>query len=446
MPRSLVALLLLLGGCASPDPARSFRIATGRIELPGGVVEIRRALTLPEGAHDVEIAGRPDTVLRAAKDFDGRALIVVGRGRNIKLRDFAIDGNRAALERPAGLPPHDVPFARFSGGNGIIAGYIEGLTIANVRFREVAGYPVIVAACKDVSIERVTVESSGGRNAKGRNNASGGILLEEGTQRFTVRDSVFRNVLGNAVWTHSLYTSPRNAGGLIAGNRFEAIGRDAIQIGHATEVRVENNTGRRIGYPLEAVDIEGGGIPVGVDTAGNVDRSVYAGNRFEEINGKCFDLDGFHHGEVRDNVCVNLGAAAEYPQGHFGIVMNNSNPDMQSEAIAISGNRIEGMKFGGIFAIGSGHSIVRNRLLRLNTAGCNESAARFGCSHFEGEPDLLQSGVYLGRRAERPAVARGNRIEDNEISGHRMRLRCIGAAPGVAAGSNAIRNNRCRDE
>jgi hypothetical protein len=446
MRRFPLALPLLLSACAAPDPARSFRVSTGAIRLPPGVVEIQRALTLPDGAHDVDISGHPDTVLRAAKDFDGRALIVVGRGRHIRLRDFAIDGNRAALERPIGLPPHDTPFARFHGGNGIIAGYIEGLAVTNVRFREVAGYALIVAASKDVTIEKIVVESSGGRNGKGRNNASGGILLEEGTARFNVRDGVFRNVLGNALWTHSLYTSPRNGPGLITGNRFETIGRDAIQIGHATGVRVENNTGRRIGYPFEIVDVEGGGIPVGVDTAGNVDRSVYAANRFEEINGKCIDLDGFHHGEVRDNVCINVGAAAEYPQGHFGIVMNNSNPDMQSEAITISHNTIEGMKFGGIFVIGSGHAILRNRLRNLNTAGCNESAAQFGCVHFEGEPDLLQSGIYLGRRAERPAQARGNRVEGNDISGHRMKTRCIGMAPGVTASANTIRGNRCFDE
>jgi hypothetical protein len=339
-----------------------------------------------------------------------------------------------------------VPFARFSGSNGILAGYIEDLRVSNVRFREVAGFPLIVAASKQVTIEKVTVENSGGRNAKHRSNASGGILLEEGTVDFTVRDCVFRNVLGNGVWTHSLYTSPRNGPGLITGNRFETIGRDAIQAGHATGVRVENNTGRRIGYPEEAVDVEGGGVPVGIDTAGNVDKSVYAGNRFEEVNGKCIDLDGFHDGEVRDNVCINRGEAIDYPQGHFGIVMNNANPDMRSENITIRGNTIQGMKFGGIFVIGGPHVITGNHLLNLNLAGCNESAARFGCSHFEGEPDLLQSGIYLGRRAERPAVARGNRIEDNEITGFKMKARCIGYAPGVLPAANIVRNNQCLDK
>jgi hypothetical protein len=262
---------------------------------------------------------------------------------------------------------------------------------------------------------------------------------------FSVTDSVFRRLRGNAVWTHSRYETPRNRNGWIAGNRFEEIARDAIQIGHATEVVVENNTGARIGFPVAEVDVEGQAWPVAIDTAGNVDRSVYAWNRFEEINGKCIDLDGFHHGDVRDNTCVNRLPPEDYPYGHFGIVMNNNNPDMQSEAIAITGNHIEGMKFGGIFVMGSGHRIERNRLLNINTAGCNESAARFGCLYLPSEPDLLQSGIYLGWGVLRPAENRNNIIRDNEITGHRMSERCIAAAHGVRLAENTIEGNVCRD-
>ena len=81
----------------------------------------------------------------------------------------------------------------------------------------------------------------------------------------------------------------------------------------------------------------------------------------------------------------------------------------------------------------------------MNTAHCNEEAARFGCYYAAGEPDMLRSGIYLGRGAERPAPARGNVIEENEISGFRMSVRCVAAAPGIAAGANRIRGNRCRD-
>jgi len=131
------------------------------------------------------------------------------------------------------------------------------------------------------------------------------ILIEEGARDFEVRASAFRRIRGNALWTHSLYTSPRSEDGRLLENHFDSIGRDAIQVGHATRVRVEGNTGVRIGFPSEIVDAEHAGTPVGIDTAGNVDHTEYVRNRFEEINGKCIDLDGFHDGVVRENICIN---------------------------------------------------------------------------------------------------------------------------------------------
>ncbi len=58
----------------------------------------------------------------------------------------------------------------------------------------------------------------------------------------------------------------------------------------------------------------------------------------------------------------------------------------------------------------------------------------------------MQSGIYLGRRAERPDPARGNVISDNVISGWKMSVRCIGMAPGIAPPDNRIAANRCEDE
>ena len=101
-------------------------------------------------------------------------------------------------------------------------------------------------------------------------------------------------------------------------------------------------------------------------------------------------------GTCSGNRCTNRLTAAEYPFGHFGIVFNNTNPDMQSEAIRVIGNGISGTKFGGIFVIGSGHTIQGNRLLRLNLAACNESHAKFGCIYNAEEPEVLQTGIYLG--------------------------------------------------
>jgi len=398
----------------------------GSVQLPPGTVELHAEMVLGDGA---EVRGAASgTVLRAAADFHGRALIVV-RGNGVLLRDFAVDGNRQKLESRLGLPGYDVPFARFTPGNGVLAEGVSQLVVRNVSFREIAGFAVLVSRSRGVTIDGVRVAESGSRNPAGRNNTTGGILLEEGTSDFRVTRCELRDILGNGIWTHSLYTSPRNARGEFAENRFDTIGRDALQVGHATGVRVEGNSGTRIGYPEEAVDVEGRAIPVAVDTAGNVDSSIYARNQFSAINGKCIDLDGFHDGEVRRNVCVDVGG--------YGIVMNNTNPDMQSRNVRIEENVLDGVKYGGIFVIGEGNVIRRNRLLNLNTAHC-------GCYYTAGEPDMFRSGIYLGKGAERPAPARGNRIEENEITGYQMAGHCIGGASGLYLAWNSVRGNRCR--
>ena len=284
----------------------------------------------------------------------------------------AISASRADRDSSperSGLPPYDTPFSRFTRGNGVLAERVTGLHIENVRFREIAGFAVLVSRSRDVAIDRVQVRDSGSRNAAGRNNATGGILLEEGTQRFP-RDALRAARHPRATASGRTRCTPRRAmqDGVFAQNRFAEIGRDAIQVGHATDVRVEENTGTRIGFPVEDVDIEGRAIPVALDTAGNVERCSYARNRFEEIDGKCIDLDGFHDGEIRGNVCVNRAAPQQYRFGNYGIVMNNSNPDMQSRNIRVVENLIDGPLFGGIFVIGTGHLMAHNRLLNMNSA------------------------------------------------------------------------------
>jgi hypothetical protein len=434
--KPLVALAIMLG--------LSFAILAPRrrhlLQLPFGIVDVHSEMAIDSGT---ELVGAPSgTVLRAAPGFQGRAVIAV-RGNGVRLHDFTIDGNREALEIRSGLPRSDQPFARFTNGNGVLAEDVSGLTVERVQFRNIAGFAVLVSRSRDVVIDRAQVTDSGSRTPAGRNNATGGILLEEGTTDFRVTRSELRNIRGNGVWTHSLYTSPRNTRGLFSLNSFENVGRDALQVGHATAIRVEQNTGRRIGFPLEDVDIEDRAVPAALDTAGNVEGCSYALNRFEEIDGKCMDLDGFHDGEIRGNQCVNRAAPDRYRFGNYGIVMNNSNPDMQSRNIRIADNLIDGPLFGGIFVIGTGHRIVHNRLLNLNTAHCNEDAARFGCYYGTGEPDMLRSGIYLGRGAERPAPASGNIIEDNEITGFKMDTRCITLAPGIRPEGNILRGNRC---
>lgn len=422
---------------------------TGRVVLPEGVVEIGSELMVT--GHDLVIVGNPrGTVLRMSTGFTGRAAIVCDHAVNVRLAGFKIDGRRASVKERIGLPPSNVRFAEFYKRNGVLANGVEGLSMERLAFSNIWSFPVLASRSKRVRISQLRVQECGGRNERGRNNTSGGVLIEEGTTDFEVRQSVFDNILGNGVWTHSNYGSPRNQGGLIAENTFHEIGRDAIQVGHATGVRVENNTGDRIGFPFEAVDVETGATPVGIDTSGNVDHSVYTQNRFREVNGKCIDLDGFHDGEVTFNSCVNTGTAESYPHGHFGIVVNNYNPDMHSERITIADNTIDGSKFGGIFLIGSNHTVVRNKLLNLNLARCNESAAKSGCVAIQGEPDVLQSGIYLGRIAaewaqKRADASKGHVIRDNLITGHKMGSRCVMAAPGVDLRASTVEANSCRD-
>ncbi len=375
-----------------------------------GMVEVHTPMVI-DG--DTDVIGQ-DTILHAAH-FNGPAVIVV-RGNNVRLTNFSIDGNRDTLATGSGLPDYRTPFARFTRNNGVLADGIDGLRIENVGFQDIAGFAVLVSRSRHVSIDRVHVADSGGLDAAGHDNTTGGILLEEGTSDFSVTHCDLWRVRGNGIWTHSLYTSPRNARGSIAWNGFWDIGRDAIQVGHATEVRVERNHGIDIGAE------KAGAIPVGLDTAGNVDRSIYAHNSFTAIAGKCIDLDGFHDGVVTFNVCLTMA--------NFGIVMNNSNPDMRSQNIQVTENTIDSPRYGGIFVIGTGHLIAHNRISNVNTSHSGS--------------DLLASGIYLGLRAERPDPAQGNTIEDNQITGYEMRQHCIGAAPGILPSWNVVRDNQCR--
>ena len=453
----LVAALLAVALLGHPAEARqsvgeaavqrTLRSGQQVVELPAGVIEISSGLVLPPGAHDLEIRGAPaGTTLRASNGFRGRAIFLCDSASRIRLSGFTVDGNRAATAQPAGLPSYDQPFAQFTRGNGILAIRTASLTVSQVRFVNIPGFAILASASRDLIIDRVRSDDSGSKNAAGRNNTTGGILIEEGSENFRVTRCELRNVSGNGVWTHSLYTSPRNRDGHITENRFEQIGRDAIQVGHATGVRVEENTGRNIGFPPEIVDVEGRGMPVAIDTAGNTDQSVYARNRFEEINGKCIDLDGFHDGRVLANVCVNQHAAEYYPYGHFGIVMNNSNPDMRSEHVEIDGNEIDGTVFGGIFVIGTGNRVTHNRLRRINLAHCGSDQAAAGCHYAPNQPDLLRTGIYLGAAAERPDPASGNLIEDNAVSGFGISRHCVAAAPGVSLAANTVAGNTCRDD
>jgi hypothetical protein len=419
--------------------------AAERIVLPPGLTEVADERPIESGT---TVVGDPrGSVLRLAAGFRGRAAFVVECGAHVRFEGFTIDGNRAANAQTQALPTAIQTFARSYQAGGILAEDARDVTVEGVHFREMGGFAVLASRVHGFTVRRVEVMDSGSRLPGGINNATGGILIEDWSREFAVRESRFVRILGNAVWTHSRAISLRNEDGEIADNTFESIGRDAIQVGHATRVAVRGNRGTHIGYPLDAVDARGG-IPVAIDTAGDVANSTYTGNHFEELNGKCIDLDGFHHGTVSGNICRNRGPAAGYPSGHYGIVFNNSNPQMRSEAVLVENNRIEGMKYGGIFLLGRGHIVRGNRLLDVNRAGCPESHAEFGCLYFPDQPDILASGIYLGVSAEagsRAETSGGIRVEDNVITGHGMGRRCIGHAPQVKLKENTVKNNECRN-
>ena len=421
--------------------------AAKEILLKPGITELDEPMRFSAADGEVHLLGAAEgSVLRASPRFQGEALVVARGVRGFTMERLKLDGNRAALDRPFPIAPYNKSFAAFYPLNGILVEKSEGVILRDMEIRNVVNFPILVSEVQNVRVQQIRVESSGSRDEKGRNNTTGGILLEEGTVNFEVRFTKLRSIRGNGIWTHSRYESPRNRDGLIQENDINGAARDAIQVGHATNVRVLKNTMANIGFPPDLVDVEHGGIPVGIDTAGNVDKSVYSENLMQEINGKCIDLDGFHHGSVDHNRCFNAKQASAYPQGHFGIVLNNTNPDMRSEAIVIEENEIEGMKFGGIFLIGSKHIVRRNRMRWLNMAGCTESHGKGAeCYFLAEEPDMLRTGIYLGKGAERPDPAQNMVVEDNLITGYKMKERCIGYSPQVKRKGLSVERNVCLD-
>lgn len=448
-PLGYLLTVLLLSAAPAPKPSTEADLramlsqASGTVLLPPGIIELSRPLELPPGPTGLTLRGHSSgTTLRAASDFQGAALLIARSPKSLKVENLRFDGNRASLEVPKPVIPSDTAFADLYPASGLWLDNPDGASLSALTFREIVSFPVLVTRGHGVHLDHLVVQDSGSRNTLGRNNTTGGILFEEGVTDFSVRSSTFQRIRGNAVWTHSWHRSPRSSLGLIASNTFSEIGRDAIQIGHATEVTVENNQISRVGFPVAIVDVEGQGIPAAIDTAGNVDRTTYRRNRISEVNGKCFDLDGFHDSEVVENTCRNQGLASDYPTGHFGIVFNNTNPAMESRNVLVRANQISGMRFGGIFVIGAGHRLLDNKLLNLNTAHCNDTKL-IQCVYVTAEPDMLRSGIYLGKGAERPAPAQHIEVRGNTITGYSIPDHCIVLAPGLRREDDTIGVNTC---
>jgi hypothetical protein len=414
------------------------------VVFPSGTLELEAPIYISRRVGSTQLLAAPGgTTLLPGPKFRGKALIIAEEVNGLAISGLRFEGRRNDRGPRKGLPKAEVTFTDHMEGHGVLLLGCREAVLRNLKFAEMSGMAVLVRGGSRIRIEYAEVRDSGSLDARGRNNTSGGILFEDGVDDFTVRWSKFERIRGNALWTHSRYQRPRNSSGRFLNNQMKEIGRDALQAGHATRMRIEDNEMERIGYPVDIVDMEQGGIPVGIDTAGDVDRSLYAGNTMREINGKCIDLDGFHDGDVKSNVCRNTGKPEDYPLARFGLVFNNTNIDMRSKNVLVEGNEFDGLKYGGIFVIGEGHIIRRNKLRNLNQAGCNESHGRFACYWTMDEPDVMQTGIYLGKGAERDAAARGVKVLDNVISGHRMKERCIAASPKVDMAANTVERNVC---
>ena len=438
------ALVLCLSSCSrSPETELRRRLAsqtTGTLNLPPGDLKITEELRLAPGAHDLDIVGS-GTLLKATNEFKGRAVLVIDGARNIRLRDFTVDGNRVGLEKQMDLPPPAARLRDETANNGILLDQVQGIEISNLTLANIPNFAILVSRSSEVRAHHLHIEDSGSLDAHNHANGTGGIVFEDGSKDFEVRSTNFRRLRGNALWTRSASGAPRQDNGVFASNRFETIGHDAILLWQASRIRVEENTGAHIGYPAENVAPEA--VPAALASAGNVDHSAFVKNQFEEVNGNCFALDGFHDGMLMKNLCFDRKLPTDYPFGHIGIVMNNT--ETQAANIEITGNVIDGMKYGGLLLIGTGHRVIGNRFDHVNKAQCDDSGKNPACVGAKNEPKMLAAGIYLAHGAARPSPAKGNTIRDNKISGFKIKSHCIVAAPGAALEANSLQANQCSD-
>lgn len=423
----------------------SLQSAPSVVELPAGMVHLKKPLVVPAGTKNLIIRGnRRGSTLAFDPDFHGSAAIEANGVTNLTLSGFEIEGDRTDMKSDWYLPLNEAAFADYYSANGIVIRNSTNVTIQGIVISQVRAFPIIINATAKSLIDSVNIDDCGTLNREGHNNTTGGILIEEGSTGFEIRQSKITHVAGNAIWTHSYARSPRQADGLIHDNLIATVGRDAIQVGHATRVRVSGNKGSQIGFPPEYIDFPGYGTPVAIDTAGNVDHSSYSGNEFSAVNGQCIDLDGFHDGEVEGNTCVNeVNAASSWLGLHYGILFGNHDPGMTSSNVTIAHNTLRGFAYGGVFLIGEGHRIEDNRFLDLNLAHCGTQPIPAKCNALLDQPDALRSGIYLSDNGGRAMPVKGNTIRNNTISGFGIAEHCIAAKQGVDLRANAIAANTC---
>ena len=435
-------------GCTR-SPTEKFLLAVsegkGVVPLPKGGLELTAPIVLGPRANGLEITGQPGDVVRAKKGTELRGFFICRECKKVTFRDFSIEGDPDARGRPAEMPPADTNLREYFTGNGIIIEGGQGVTVRQMKFRELSGFAVLTAFDKDTTVEKSEFTDSGTRNSKGHNTGAGGLAFTDGSTGFHVTGNTFKRLFGNGVWVHSIARADRSQNGIIEGNHFENISRDTVLLSRAYKMVIRKNTGRLIGFPTDTVNSDLR-PPAAIGTEGKVDGSTIDGNSYEQVNGRCFDLDGFHDGTIANNSCVNRGAAADYPNGGYGLVLDNGSPEMHSQQVNIHDNTIDGMRWGGIFLIGSGHRVVHNRLLRLNLQGCTAATRDADCMPNVDDPLLARSGIYMGLRGLRPDPVEGALVEGNEITGLGMGSGgCVAYAPQVKPTDSTVRGNTCHE-
>ncbi len=98
---ALLAACLFFAGCRKESGLRSaLERKSGVVELPSGDIDLSRPLII-EGASGLTIRGTARSRLRMK--FDGRAALLILRSKNVKLENFAIEGNRESADRRLAL-------------------------------------------------------------------------------------------------------------------------------------------------------------------------------------------------------------------------------------------------------------------------------------------------------------------------------------------------------
>jgi hypothetical protein len=289
--------------------------------LPAGTIEISREIALPPDAHDLDIRGE-DTTIKASDTFRGRALIAIPGGKNIKLHDITLDGNRDVVGHLVSLPPPGTLLARFVGNNGIVAEGVTGLVIGPLKAKHIAGFAVIAGSSHQVHIDRVDVTESGAFNAQRRNSATGGVAIEDSTD-FEIARCLFGTIRGTGITVRS------GLRGKIVENEFRSMARDAIHVTQGTDVSIDNNHVEQVGIPLEEVDATG---------------------------ALCMRLEGLKGGQITGNTCseallgaVSIGGTQVKILGNRFTGLNVARRDAPgiflasgSKEITIGGNEIGG--------------------------------------------------------------------------------------------------------